>query len=327
MTLMQLRDVHHVFERSGRRVHAVNGVDLDVEAGRTIAVIGESGSGKSTLGRIALGLLRPTSGSVSFDGRDVTGMSKPELRTLRSSLQVVFQEPYESLNPRMRVGDIVAEPLIVHGVGGDRRARRTMVGEALERVGLSAEYAGRLPREMSGGQQQRVGIARAIITRPKLVVLDEPTSSLDVSVRARVLDLLRELQRDEGIGYVFISHDLATVGAISDRVAVMYLGQVVESGPTAEVLTEPRHPYTRALISAALTAVPGERREHLPLEGEIPNPSVPPAACVLCARCPIEVPACSSGPVAARTVGPEHDVRCLRADESAELVPAGRGVS
>jgi oligopeptide/dipeptide ABC transporter ATP-binding protein len=323
MTVLRMRDVEHVFERSKRKVHAVNGVSLDVEAGQTVAVIGESGSGKSTLGRIALGLLQPTAGTVEYAGTDLGSLGRKDLRSLRSQMQVVFQEPYESLNPRMTVGAIVAESLVAHGVGKDRAERRRMVFEVLERVGLGSEFASRLPRDMSGGQQQRVGIARAVITKPRLVLLDEPTSSLDVSVRARVLELLRELQREQEMAYVFISHDLATVQAISDRVDVMYLGQVVESGPTAEVLGRPRHPYTRALISATLSTVPGEKKVHLPLTGEIPSPSVAPTACVLAGRCPIEVEQCSQGPVPALRVGPDHDSRCLRAEETAHLVPTG----
>ncbi|QQQ79483.1 ATP-binding cassette domain-containing protein [Saccharothrix sp. 6-C] len=322
MSLMELTDIRHVFRRGGKEVHAVNGVSLTVEPGETVAVIGESGSGKSTLGRIALGLITPSEGRVSFDGRVLSSLRKPEMRALRSKLQVVFQEPYESLNPRIKVGDIVAEPLIVHAGGLNRKQRRDKVVAMLERVGLTAEHAERLPRNLSGGQQQRIGIARAIITEPRLVVLDEPTSSLDVSVRARVLDLLRDLQREKGISYVFISHDLATVGLISDRVAVMYLGQVVEQGRTADVLGNPKHPYTKALMSATLSTVVGEIREHVPLRGEIPNPSQAPTTCVLSGRCPIEIADCSKGVVLPRAVAPLHEVACLRAERSDELIPA-----
>jgi oligopeptide/dipeptide ABC transporter ATP-binding protein len=240
-------------------------------------------------------------------------------------MQVVFQEPYESLNPRIRVGDIVEEPLIIHRRELSKAQRRAKVVAMLERVGLTAEHAERYPRNLSGGQQQRIGIARAIITEPELVVLDEPTSSLDVSVRARVLDLLRDLQREQGISYIFISHDLATVGLISDRVAVMYLGQVVEQGPTAEVLGNPKHPYTKALLSATLSTVVGEKREHVPLRGEIPNPSAAPTVCVLSGRCPIEVEECSAGPIAPRRVGDRHDVACLRAERVDDLLPVGEG--
>ncbi|MFD5824135.1 ABC transporter ATP-binding protein [Lentzea sp. NPDC060358] len=322
MSIMELQDVRQVFRRGGKEVHAVNGVSLSVGKGETVAVIGESGSGKSTLGRVALGLIKPTSGDVVFDGVALGSLSKKEMRALRSRIQVVFQEPYESLNPRIKVGDIVAEPLLIHRPELSRAQRRDAVVAMLERVGLTAEHAGRLPRNLSGGQQQRIGIARAIITEPELVVLDEPTSSLDVSVRARVLDLLRDLQREREISYVFISHDLATVGLISDRVAVMYLGKVVEQGPTQEVLTNPRHPYTKALLSATLSTVVGQRREHVPLRGEIPNPSKAPTKCVLSGRCPVEMPECSTWPVDLLPVADRHDVACLRADvdrEPAEL--------
>ncbi|WP_460405148.1 ABC transporter ATP-binding protein [Actinophytocola sediminis] len=312
-----------MFRRGGKEVHAVNGVSLSVGAGETVAVIGESGSGKSTLGRIALGLITPTEGEVRFGGTALGGLSKSGMRALRSRMQVVFQEPYESLNPRIRVGDTVAEPLIIHRPELSDAERRKLVIAMLERVGLSEEHAQRYPRNLSGGQQQRIGIARAIITEPELVVLDEPTSSLDVSVRAKVLDLLRDLQREHGIAYIFISHDLATVGLISDRVAVMYLGQIVEQGPTAEVLGNPKHPYTKALMSATLSAVVGEKREHIPLRGEIPNPSTAPTVCVLSGRCPIEIDECSTGPVAPRRVGDGHDVACLRVTSGNDLLPVG----
>ncbi|MFD9697603.1 ABC transporter ATP-binding protein [Lentzea sp. NPDC059081] len=325
MSIMELHDVQQVFRRGGKEVHAVNGVSLSVGRGETVAVIGESGSGKSTLGRVALGLIQPTSGDVVFDGITLGSLSKKEMRALRSRIQVVFQEPYESLNPRIKVGDIVAEPLIIHRPEMSRAQRREAVVAMLERVGLTAEHADRLPRNLSGGQQQRIGIARAIITEPELVVLDEPTSSLDVSVRARVLDLLRDLQREREISYVFISHDLATVGLISDRVAVMYLGKVVEQGPTQEVLGNPRHPYTKALLSATLSTVVGQRREHVPLRGEIPNPSKAPTKCVLSGRCPIEIDECSTWPVSLLPVADRHDVACLRADQDRE--PAALGGS
>ncbi|HET8616158.1 MAG TPA: oligopeptide/dipeptide ABC transporter ATP-binding protein [Actinomycetales bacterium] len=322
MSLLELKNIHHVFRRGGKRVHAVNGLTLSVGERETVAVIGESGSGKSTLGRIALGLIRPTQGEVVFDGTSLTAISSKEMRSLRADLQVVFQEPYESLNPRIKVGDIVSEPLLIHGTGHDRAGRRAAAIEVLERVGLKREHASRYPKQLSGGQQQRVGIARAIITRPRLVVLDEPTSSLDMSVRAKVLDLLRDLQRQEGMSYVFVSHDLATVATISDRVAVMYLGQVVEQGPTREVLSNPRHPYTWALLSAALSTDPSDRRPYVPLRGEIPSLATPPRACVLSGRCPIELPECSSGPIADRAVAERHVVRCIRAHESPALLSA-----
>lgn len=315
-----MRDVQHVFRRGGKEVHACSGVSLSVDAGETVAVIGESGSGKTTLGRIALGLLTPTSGMIRFDGKDLAGLGRSDFRALRSKLQVVFQEPYESLNPRMKVADIVAEPLIIHDPDLSRGARREKVLETLERVGLTKEQSERYPRGLSGGQQQRVGVARAIVTEPRLIVLDEPTSSLDVSVRAHVLELLRELQRQQHLGYVFISHDLATVASISDRVAVMYLGQIVEQGPTSVVLSRPRHPYTRALLSAALSTEVGDKRLHVPLHGEIPNPSQAPRTCVLVGRCPIQIEECTHGLVPLHSVSADHEVACIRAEDSPELL-------
>jgi oligopeptide/dipeptide ABC transporter ATP-binding protein len=312
MPLLEVSDLHHVFRRGSKPpVYAVNGVSFTVEAGETLALIGESGSGKSTVGRLVLGLLRPTAGEVRFQGRVVSGLRHRELRALRASLQVVFQEPFESLNPRMRVGSIVAEPLRIHQRALPAGQRRRRVVETLEAVGLGEQFLDRFPRQLSGGQQQRVGIARAVVTRPRLVVLDEPTSSLDVSVRAQTLRLLGDLQRDLGIGYVFISHDIHTVSHFSQRVAVMYLGMVVEAGPTAQVLGEPRHPYTKALLSAALSLDPDEQRPHLPLRGEIPSPTRLPPGCPLSGRCPVEQPVCATGPVAHRRVTEGHTAACV----------------
>ncbi|GAA2348868.1 oligopeptide/dipeptide ABC transporter ATP-binding protein [Dactylosporangium salmoneum] len=312
MSLLEVTDLHHVFHRGGKPpVYAVNGVSFQVEAGETLALIGESGSGKSTVGRLVLGLLTPTGGEVRFEGRSIAGLGRKESRDLRAKLQVVFQEPYESLNPRMRVGTIIEEPLRIHDPKMPAEQRRRRIVETLAAVGLGEEFLDRYPRQLSGGQQQRVGIARAVVTRPSLVVLDEPTSSLDVSVRARTLQLLGELQRDLGIGYVFISHDIHTVSHFSRRVAVMYLGRVVETGPTAEVLANPRHPYTRALLSAALSVDPNSRRVHVPLRGEIPSPTRLPAGCPLAGRCPIEQPECATTAVAHEQVGPAHTAACL----------------
>ncbi|HLU43830.1 MAG TPA: ABC transporter ATP-binding protein [Natronosporangium sp.] len=311
MPLLEVIGLKHVFHRGSKPpVYAVNDVSFTVDAGETLALIGESGSGKSTVGRLVLGLLHSTSGQVIFGGRPMKSLSKSELRRLRAKLQVVFQEPFESLNPRMRVGAIVEEPLRIH-TSMSAQERRSRVVETLERVGLGEQYLDRFPRQLSGGQQQRVGIARAIVTRPSLVVLDEPTSSLDVSVRAQTLQLLGELQRELGIGYVFISHDIHTVSHFSHRVAVMYLGMIVETGPTREVLSNPRHPYTRALLSAALSLDPNEKRPHFPLRGEIPSPTQLPTGCPLTGRCPVEQPECGIAPVAHQPVGEGHTAACI----------------
>ena len=262
MTLLELDDVTKTFQRrSGPKVHAVDGVSLSLERGETLAIIGESGSGKSTLGRLALGLIPLTSGDVRFEGTSLLSLSPLEMRRLRPSMQIVFQEPFQSLNPRMRIIDIVEEPLTIHGLGLKRAERRRRALDTLVQVGLSAEKAFVYPRVLSGGQQQRVGIARALVTHPKLVILDEPTSSLDLSIRAQILTLLRRLQEELQLAYLFISHDISTVEYISDRVVVMNRGKLVEMGLTAEVLTNPQEDYTKTLLSARLSVEPPSSAE------------------------------------------------------------------
>jgi len=271
MSLVDVQEVHKTFpsrQRGGDPVHALRGVSLTVDEGETLAIIGESGSGKSTLGRAVLRLLDVDSGTVSFDGKDLGAMDRKELRAQRAEMQVVFQEPYESLNPRMSVGAIVAEPLQIHRPELGSSETRRLVREALERVGLPALAASRLPGELSGGQQQRVGVARAIVSRPRFVVLDEPTSSLDLSIRAQILALLAELQEDLGLAYLFVSHDMHTVEWVSDRVAVMYLGKFVETGPTADLFANPQHAYTRTLLSARLSADPREKHAYRAFPGD-----------------------------------------------------------
>lgn len=315
MSLLEVYDAYKVYRSDrGENVFALNGVSLTVDAGSTVAVIGESGSGKSTLGRICLGLLEADGGEVRFDGADLSRLSPTELRRLRARLQVVFQEPFASLNPRMRVGSILEEPLRIHRPDLDRGARQRLVSEIMEQVGLDPRLASLRPARLSGGQQQRVGIARAVITRPALVVLDEPTSSLDLSVRAQILTLLRQLQAEIGLAYLFISHDIATVDYVADYTIVMYLGRVVEQGPTETVLSSPRHPYTRALLSARLAVDPSERPAHVPLVGELPKPGRRPTGCVLCGRCPIEIKECSDATVTLEDIGEQHQVACVRRD-------------
>jgi oligopeptide/dipeptide ABC transporter ATP-binding protein len=270
-----------VFARGKAEVHAVEDVSLTVRKGETLGIVGESGCGKSTTARLILRLLDPTSGTITFDGQDISKLSQRELRPLRREMQMIFQDPYSSLNPRKTVGQIVGQPFAIHG----QKNARTRVQELLETVGLSPEHYNRYPHEFSGGQRQRIGVARALALSPKLIVCDEPVSALDVSIQAQVLNLLRNLQRDFNLTYVFISHDLSVIRQIADRIAVMYLGKVVELGDGESIYEHPKHPYTAALLSAVPRATTGHR-ERIVLTGDVPSPIYPPAACVFHPRCP-----------------------------------------
>jgi oligopeptide transport system ATP-binding protein len=294
------------------KVHAVDGVSLGVARGTTLGLVGESGSGKSTLGRVALRLEEPTSGAVRFGKTALTSLSRTAMRRLRPKLQMVFQNPLGSLNPRMTVGLAVAEPLRLHDIasGSEVRAR---VAELFERVGLSRDHLSRYPHQLSGGQQQRVGIARALASNPEVIILDEPTSALDVSVQAKLINLLRSLQADLHLTQIFISHDLSVIGYLSDRVAVMYLGEIVEIGPTAEIYERPRHPYTGALISAVPSEDLLDRRLRMMLPGEVPSPINPPPACRLAPRCPFAKERCREEKQVLQTVGDDHLAACWRA--------------
>lgn len=313
---------HYPVRGSPSVVKAANGVTFRIAAGATLGLVGESGSGKSTVGRCLLRLLEPTSGRISIGGQDLMGLSPRELRRRRSRMQMVFQDPYDSLNPRMTIGDLVEEPLLLHtDLGGQERRQRAV--ELLRLVRLEPEHLDRLPHQLSGGQLQRVGIARAIATEPELVVLDEPTSSLDLSVRAGVLALLRELQQRLGLTYLLISHDLATVGAYCDEVAVMYLGAIVETGPAAAVFEDPQHPYTQALLSADLPPDPSVTVSRHPLEGEIPSPLDLPSGCLFSSRCPLVRDDCTGRHPDHRPASrvPGHSAACVRIDDRTNALP------
>ena len=302
-------------------IRAVDGVSFTLRRGETLGLVGESGCGKSTLGRALNRLEEPTAGTVLFEGKDLAHASGKELFRLRRDIQMIFQDPYSSLNPRMTIGEIVREPLLVHRVG-TKAEQVERVRELLEVVGLPGDTLGRYPHEFSGGQRQRVGLARALTLEPKLVIADEPVSSLDVSVQSQVLNLMVRLQRERNLTYVFISHDLSVVEYISDTIAIMYLGRIVEVGPVETIFGRAAHPYTRALIEAIPVPDPRRRHEAEPLEGEAPSPVSPPPGCPFHPRCPFAVPACSEAVPALEAVGAseeesgrEHLVACIRKGE------------
>ncbi len=310
-----------LFQRTVGTVKAVDHITFDVRAGETMGVVGESGCGKSTMGRLVLRLIEPTSGKVAFDGHDVRSLNRERLRVLRRDMQIIFQDPYASLNPRLSVGEMLAEPLRLHG-GLSGAALKTRIGELLTTVGLSSWHALRYPHEFSGGQRQRLGISRALATRPKLIVCDEPVSALDVSIQAQVINLLKSLQQRFGIAYIFIAHDLAVVRHISDRVAVMYLGRIVEMADKKSLFGRPLHPYTRALLAAAPVADPTAPRKSAPIEGDIPSPLRPPSGCTFHTRCPFAQERCKREVPELRTLAAGHTVAC----HFAETLPSADDV-
>ena len=314
--VLAFRDMQTHYATRGGVVRAVDGVTLDVRAGETMGLVGESGCGKSTLGRTAMGLVKATAGSIRLEGTEIAGLSRSALRPLRPKMQMIFQDPYASLNPRMTVGRILEEPLIVHGVGTGAE-RKERVRWLMEKVGLRPEAAGRHPHEFSGGQRQRIGIARALALQPRLVICDEPVSALDVSVRAQVINLLMDLRRELGLAYLFISHDLSVVEHVSDRIAVMYLGRLVEVAERRTLWTQPRHPYTQALISAVPGVTPGaSKTARIRLTGDLPSPIDPPSGCRFRTRCPLAIDRCAAEAPALRELAPGHFAACHRTDEA-----------
>jgi oligopeptide/dipeptide ABC transporter ATP-binding protein len=315
--LIRLEDVRKYFPQrralpspwSRTWVRAVDGVSLEIRPHETLSVVGESGCGKTTTARLILRLDQPTAGRVTFEGRDITTLTGPELRRYRASVQAVFQDPTSSLNPRMRAGRIIAEPLVVNArlAAGEVRER---VRELLVAVGLETAAAGSFPHEFSGGMRQRIAVARALALHPSLIVLDEPVSALDVSIRAQIMNLLKDLQERFGMAYLLIAHNLATVRYLSHRVVVMYLGKIVESAPAEALFTRPLHPYTKALISASLPTRPGEEREEILLGGDVPSPTNPPPGCRFHPRCPLAVARCAEEEPALRELGPQHRAAC-----------------
>ena len=301
---------HGAFGRAREFVKAVDDVSFAIAPGETLGLVGESGCGKTTLGRAIVRLVEPTAGKVLLEGEDLTRMNEAKLRARRRKLQMIFQDPFSSLNPRLTVEDIIGEPLDLHQLAENKSARAARVADLLRAVGLDAVYAQRYPHEFSGGQRQRIGIARALAVEPKLIVCDEPVSALDVSVQAQIINLLQDLQQQHGLAYLFIAHDLAVVEHISRRIMVMYLGRIVELAEAKEVITAPKHPYTQALISAVPAVDPDTKRRRIILGGDVPSPIHPPSGCAFHPRCPLATPECSAQLPELRNISAGQQVAC-----------------
>jgi len=311
MPLLSVTDLKTHYRSRDGLLRAVDGIDLVVERGETVGLVGESGCGKSTLGKTVLRLVDPTAGRIEFKGEDITVLDQRSLRGVRKSIQMIFQDPFASLNPRQTIGEILEAPLIVHRVG-DRTRRRQIVADIVAKVGLPAESVSRYPHEFSGGQRQRIGIARALLLNPELIVCDEPVSALDLSIQAQILNLLVEMKKEFGLSYLFISHDLSVVRYFADRVMVMYLGRIVESADNATLWSDPRHPYTRALMEAVPD--PARPRQAAPLGGDLPSPSDIPSGCRFHTRCPLATDRCRTQEPEFRQIAPGHQVACHFAD-------------
>jgi peptide/nickel transport system ATP-binding protein len=309
--LVEVRGLTKHFGQAPRIVHAVEEVDFDIAPGELLGLVGESGSGKSTIGRLLLRLLPVTAGQIRFQGRDISQLSERRLRSLRSQMQMVFQDPYASLNPRLRVRDIIGEALDAHALARGR-ARSDRIAQLLETVSLQPDHANRFPHEFSGGQRQRIGIARALAVEPRLIVADEPVSALDVSVQAQVLNLLHDLRQRFGLAMLFISHDLDVVELMCDRIVVLYLGRVLEVGKAADVCANPRHPYTQALLAASPRPDPEAPKTRRLLQGDIPSPMAPPSGCVFRTRCPLAGHDCAQAVPPMKTAGDGHSYACIR---------------
>lgn len=314
--LLEIQNLKKYFSTPAGQLHAVDDVSLTIEAGQTLGVVGESGCGKSTLGRTVLRLLEPTAGKVLYNGEDITRFNKQRMFQARQELQMIFQDPYASLNPFFTVGEIIAEGLELHKLCANAKERRERVYELLNMVGLSKEHANRFPHEFSGGQRQRVGIARALALNPEFIVCDEPISALDVSIQAQVVNMLMKFQRELGLTYLFIAHDLSMVRHIADETAVMYLGTMVEYGPTEEVYGHPAHPYTQGLLSAVPVADPDYEKTHhrIPMEGEVPSPIDPKPGCRFCGRCPRATEQCRTQTPAPKDLSGGHFAACHHLD-------------